>query len=83
VRELQAAGCELNLEPNFWRLLYLSSGELPVEAKLAEASGRKAACRGNWCGCSTCPIGVPAGTPAFAIAAANITSASRKRDPTW
>jgi uncharacterized protein (DUF927 family) len=29
-------------EPKFWRLLYLSSGELPVEAKLAEASGRKA-----------------------------------------
>ena len=29
-------------EPKFWRVLYLSSGELPVEAKLAEASGRKA-----------------------------------------
>src|SRR5262249_59210817 len=29
-------------EPKFWRVLYLSSGELPVEAKLVEASGRKA-----------------------------------------
>jgi putative DNA primase/helicase len=29
-------------EPKSWRVLYLSSGELPVEAKLAEASGRKA-----------------------------------------
>jgi len=29
-------------EPKSWRLLYLSSGELPVEAKLGEASGRKA-----------------------------------------
>src|SRR5215831_3792077 len=29
-------------EPKFWRMLYLSSGELPVEAKLVEASGRKA-----------------------------------------
>jgi len=29
-------------ELKFWRVLYLSSGELPVEAKLAEASGRKA-----------------------------------------
>jgi putative DNA primase/helicase len=29
-------------EPKFWRVLYLSSGELPVEAKLAEAPGRKA-----------------------------------------
>src|SRR5262249_52089087 len=25
-------------EPKFWRMLYLSSGELPVEAKLVEAS---------------------------------------------
>jgi uncharacterized protein (DUF927 family) len=29
-------------EPKYWRVLYLSSGELPVEAKLAEAPGRKA-----------------------------------------
>src|SRR5262249_40332841 len=29
-------------EPKSWRLLYLSSGGLPVEAKLVEASGRKA-----------------------------------------
>jgi putative DNA primase/helicase len=29
-------------EPKFWRLLYLSSGELPVEAKLTEEAGRKA-----------------------------------------
>ncbi len=29
-------------EPKSWRVLYLSSGELPVEAKLAEAPGRKA-----------------------------------------
>jgi putative DNA primase/helicase len=28
-------------EPKSWRLLYLSSGELPVESKLAEASGRR------------------------------------------
>jgi putative DNA primase/helicase len=29
-------------EPKSWRVLYLSSGELPVEAKLFEAPGRKA-----------------------------------------
>jgi putative DNA primase/helicase len=29
-------------EPKSWRVLYLSSGELPVEAKLSEAPGRKA-----------------------------------------
>jgi putative DNA primase/helicase len=29
-------------EPKSWRVLFLSSGELPVEAKLSEASGRKA-----------------------------------------
>jgi uncharacterized protein (DUF927 family) len=29
-------------EPKSWRVLFLSSGELPVDAKLAEAPGRKA-----------------------------------------
>ena len=29
-------------EPKSWRVLFLSSGELPVEAKLSEAPGRKA-----------------------------------------
>jgi uncharacterized protein (DUF927 family) len=29
-------------EPKSWRVLYLSSGELPVDAKLSEAPGRKA-----------------------------------------
>ena len=29
-------------EPKSWRVLFLSSGELPVEAKLLEAPGRKA-----------------------------------------
>lgn len=29
-------------EPKSWRLIYLSSGELPVDAKLAETPGRKA-----------------------------------------
>jgi uncharacterized protein (DUF927 family) len=29
-------------EPKSWRLIYLSSGELPVEQKLAETPGRKA-----------------------------------------
>lgn len=29
-------------EPRSWRVLYLSSGELPVETKLSEAPGRKA-----------------------------------------
>jgi uncharacterized protein (DUF927 family) len=29
-------------EPKAWRVLFLSSGELPVDAKLAESSGRRA-----------------------------------------
>ena len=39
----QRAGRDGSLrEPKSWRVLYLSSGELPVEAKLSETPGRKA-----------------------------------------
>jgi putative DNA primase/helicase len=54
-------------EPKTWRVLILSSGEIPTGTKLAEDRGRKARA-GNWFGLSTFPP-VGAGVLACSITA--------------